>query len=542
MKARLDTMGEPSLPGSLLERLNAMQLPGPPPAAPQLPPPGQLSPGQLAPGQLTPPGQLPLAAAPFPSGRGSVGGAPLASLGGVGIAAAALQSTNRRRARRLVVGAASLVLVGGGAAYAAGGNQQSIAAGAPGRRRLHGAARHDQRVGAVERPGRDCGDDRLRSVTRSRPRAVLVVGLGGFLMTMILLSSIAPAASAHVDADGPPGLAPAPPLPPEQLAAIHRLVLACRAGTDLAYAGVQQVRVASASGDRESVVEVAHQPNVGVHLVVRPTPTTRGGTYVGQLNGPSLLPTLDEATLARISSRYAVHGPRAGEPVAGRQTDVVELVRTSGTATGSVAARFWLDRSTSLPLRREVFDGAGRVQQASTFTSISYRPPPTIPRLATEVGTPPDLGQGVTTAQLDGLRHGGWLAPGGLPDDFDLVDARVHGTGTARTGTPPRVLQLTYTDGISVVSLFEQVGRLDADPMASWTARRQGDGTVYLDPGTPERVVWSADGHVYTLVSDDPGVVDAAMGALPQPTSPPGLFERLGKGLRRVLSWLNPFG
>jgi anti-sigma factor RsiW len=129
VKARLDTMGEPALPGSLLERLNAMQLPAPPPAGPQLPSPGQ----------------LPLAAAPFPSGRGSVGGnavggaslggsavggnavgAPLASLGGVGIAAAALQSTNRRRARRLVVGAASLVLVGGGAAYAAGGNEQSI--------------------------------------------------------------------------------------------------------------------------------------------------------------------------------------------------------------------------------------------------------------------------------------------------------------------------------------------------------------------------------------------------------------------------------
>ena len=35
--------------------------------------------------------------------------------------------------------------------------------------------------------------------------------------------------------------------------------------------------------------------------------------------------------------------------------------------------------STALPLRREVFDGAGRIQQASTFTSISYRPPPRIP-------------------------------------------------------------------------------------------------------------------------------------------------------------------
>ncbi len=105
VKARLDTMGEPALPGSLLERLNAMQLPSPPSSSA---------------------GQLPLAAAPFPSGGpGPVGGAPLTSLGGVGVAAT-LESSNRRRARRLVVGAASLVLVGGGAAYAAGGSDQSL--------------------------------------------------------------------------------------------------------------------------------------------------------------------------------------------------------------------------------------------------------------------------------------------------------------------------------------------------------------------------------------------------------------------------------
>jgi sigma-E factor negative regulatory protein RseB len=374
-----------------------------------------------------------------------------------------------------------------------------------------------------------------------------VTGLGSFLVVTVLLlgsvaTGVAPArATSRLGADGPGGPPPVA-VPPEQMEAIHRLVLACRAGVDLPYTGVQQVRVASESGDRESTVEVAHQPGSGVQLMVRPTPHSSGGTFVGQLNGPSLLPTLDEGTLARISSRYAVHGPRQGERIAGRMTDVVELVRISGAATGSVAARFWLDRSTSLPLRREVFDGTGRVQQASTFTSISYRPPPAIPRVETVVGTPPELGQGMTPEQLESLRKGGWLAPGGLPDDFDLVDARVHGTETVPEGTPPRVLQLTYTDGISVISLFEQEGRLDPDPIATWTARERGDGTVYVDSGRPERAVWSADGHVYTLVSDDPTVVEAAMSALPQPTSDPGLLERLGKGIKRVLSWLNPFG
>jgi sigma-E factor negative regulatory protein RseB len=131
-----------------------------------------------------------------------------------------------------------------------------------------------------------------------------------------------------------------------------------------------------------------------------------------------------------------------------------------------------------------------------------------------------------------------------LPDGFDLVDARVHGTASASASerTPPMVLQLAYTDGISVVSLFEQRGRLDAGSLTAWDRQRRAEGVVYTDRGTPRRMVWSAKGSVYTLVSDDPGVVDAVMTALPPPSSPPGVQERLRHGLGRLLSWVNPFG
>lgn len=384
---------------------------------------------------------------------------------------------------------------------------------------------------------------------RGRP-SLLVTG-GVLVVHTFLLPAVAAATPARVSASAvvpATGTQPTTPADPHDRrstssdVAVSRLVQACRAVADLPYAGVQQVRVLATSGERTSVVDVAHQPGSGVRLTLRPTRSSEGGTFVGQLGAPSLLPVLNESALSRITSRYSVLGPRSGPAIAGRSTEIVELVRTSGAATGTVAARFWLDRQTSLPLQRETLDGAGRVQQASSYRSISFAPQPAVPRVTQVVGNPPDLGQGVTGTQLDGFRRNGWLALDRLPDDFDLVDARVHGTETVEEGTRPTVLQLSYTDGVSVVSLFEQRGRLDAGPLAAWARQERGDGTVYVDQGRPQRMVWSGDGTVFTLVSDDPAVVESAMAVLPAPTSPPSVVERLGNGLRRLGSWLNPFG
>jgi sigma-E factor negative regulatory protein RseB len=325
-------------------------------------------------------------------------------------------------------------------------------------------------------------------------------------------------------------------------AGLSWLVRACRASSTVPFSGVQRVRVHRVGGDRTSMVDVAHVPGSGVRLTVRGDGTRPTTTFVGQSAGPSLLPSLDEAALARISSRYRATAPMAGVAVAGRATEVVELRRTTGPAVGSVAARFWLDRQTFLPLQREVLDGAGRVQQVSSYISITYRRPVPSGRIATVVGTSTDGGRGVTAAQLDGFRHSGWVAPGQLPEGFDLVDARMRGTGSALGQTPPLVLQLAYTDGISVVSLFEQRGRLDPGPLTGWDRQRRGHGVVYADRGTPRRMIWSADGRVFTLISDDPGVADSVTTALPRPSAPPGVAARLRHGLDRLVSWFDPFG
>jgi hypothetical protein len=106
VKARLDELSEPALPGSLFDKLSSMRLP---------PTEAALPPGPTA---LPPrPTVLPRPALPLASGRG-LGGRPAAA---AALPLAGLARPPRSRLRRVLVGATSLVLLGGGAAYAAGG-------------------------------------------------------------------------------------------------------------------------------------------------------------------------------------------------------------------------------------------------------------------------------------------------------------------------------------------------------------------------------------------------------------------------------------
>jgi hypothetical protein len=51
---------------------------------------------------------------------------------------------------------------------------------------------------------------------------------------------------------------------------------------------------------------------------------------------------------------------------------------------------------------------------------------------------------------------------------------------------------------------------------------------------------WSAGGFVYTLVADAPmATVSQVVAALPD-NGGPGFWVRMARGLRRLVSWLNP--
>ena len=176
-----------------------------------------------------------------------------------------------------------------------------------------------------------------------------------------------------------------------------------------------------------------------------------------------------------------------------------------------------------LPLRRETFDGHGHIVSVASFMALTLGaggPAATVPR------------QWLTVRPAR-LRAEGWPLPGPLPDGLALLSAR---EGSTATGP---VVDLDYSDGLSLVSVFLQRGHLKSR-QAGWWRTTLGGSPVYADDSAGQTFVWPAQGFVYTLVAAaPPQTVARVVAALPHNGSP-GLLGRVGHGLHRLLSWLIP--
>jgi sigma-E factor negative regulatory protein RseB len=222
----------------------------------------------------------------------------------------------------------------------------------------------------------------------------------------------------------------------------------------------------------------------------------------------------------------------AGAGSAGtRAAQVVEAWR----ADGSLAARFWLDDVTKLPLEREVFDPAVKVIGQDVFIDVRSSPDKA---MAAPADGPADP-EGPWTDPLSGkqllaLRSTGWLVPAGLPGGLSLF------TGAQTTTSTGTVLHLGYSDGLSVVSVFEQRGNLAAR-LAGWRKTTVAGHPVYAAEPDQRSLTWSSRGMVYTVLADAPAqVVTAVVGALPHDASP-GFFKRISHGFARLAAMANPF-
>jgi sigma-E factor negative regulatory protein RseB len=305
-------------------------------------------------------------------------------------------------------------------------------------------------------------------------------------------------------------------------------VIACRSVT---YRGTQMI---AWWGDEEStayLIQVWHssgEPEVADGA----TGADEQPTAVGQ---PATIET-DHATagvlslsawmLNRLRLNYLIE--YAGSGTADDRSAQIVAVRRRD---GSLAARYWLDQATGLPLRREMFDSAGHLVNEGAFIDLKFGgDPDPAPSRAVQAWTAQP-----SRSDLIVLERQGWPVPSTLDGDMSLV-------GVSRTkASGSEVLDASYSDGLSVVSVFLERGVL-ARALPGWTKIKVGNVSVYSGSPDERSLTWSAGGIVYTVISDAPApTVDQIVVQLPHDRDG-GLWGRVRRGLKRIGSWFNPFG
>lgn len=362
--------------------------------------------------------------------------------------------------------------------------------------------------------------------------------LGIALAVVAVVSALAislggPAPASKSRRPGASGLRPYA-VPRTDVAQVRRgqllMTAAAAACQSMSYHGVQMVAWSGLGGSNTYLIEVWHRPGQpelaeGDEDIDERSPGTgaSGNAAVGVL---SITPRMLSLLRANYLIEYAGAGTSSNRPA-----QIVALRRHDG----SLAARYWLDRLTGLPLRREMFDSRGHLVSEGAFIDlqigdkdVALAPPPQ---------TPAWLSQPTTTSLVTLRRHG-WTVPSTLAGNLALV---------GMTSTPAKAGQIvdaSYSDGLSVVSVFVQRGQLP-DALPGWRHAVISGVQVFLTQPAKlgERgLAWSAGGFVYTVIADAPRETVAQVVAQLPHDRHIGIWQRLGRGLERIASWFNPFG
>jgi sigma-E factor negative regulatory protein RseB len=308
----------------------------------------------------------------------------------------------------------------------------------------------------------------------------------------------------------------------EALQLLTEAATACR---DEAYSGIQVSHWWGLSGKRVSLIAVWHRPGGGI--VARALSSTASAPAVQALEPvPGVPMSVSPQLLALLQANYLVSyaGPSSAD---GRPAQVVLVIRPDG----KLAARYWLDSRTKLPLRRQLFDDHARLVSDISLVDLQLG--------RGSLGGMPSAGAGPSMRRLDGamlaaLRVKGWPLPGQLPGGLQLFAA------SETTSSGGTVIDASYSDGLSVISLFVQRGDLPA-VLTGWQRVKISGHDVFAGHADDTTIAWSGGGYVFTMIADAPGAtVDRAIAALPH-SDQSGLWTRLGRGLRRLASWADPF-
>ena len=319
----------------------------------------------------------------------------------------------------------------------------------------------------------------------------------------------------------------------QQVLGMRLLSKSAAAGLTMSYQGVELIAQSGVNGAVTMISDVWHQ---GGGLTVTQTSdaalVSGGQPYVSydvDNRSPEGVFGVTKTLVSLIYKHYAAVYQGAGSAV-GRPALVVGLDR----ADGSLAARFWLDRQTLVPLRRDVYDTAAQLVSEAAFVQVQFgtltTPPVGTARASTSARSAWAKAAAPTSLLAD-LNGQGWQLPATLPGGLSLYAGAQSKTG------PGEVADLGYSDGLSVVSLFVQRGTL-APKMTGWQAVSVSGHVVYV---AGHSITWAGHGLVYTMIADaPPQTVREVVASLPQNTAP-GFLVRIGRGLNRMATLVNPF-
>jgi sigma-E factor negative regulatory protein RseB len=324
----------------------------------------------------------------------------------------------------------------------------------------------------------------------------------------------------------------------QQALGMRMLGKAADAGLAMSYQGVAVVSESGVDGSVSMISKVWHRGGGLTLMQTSSAPSQQSKAAAASemdASSPGGVFGITRPLVTLLGKHYvAVYTGRGS--VARRPAAVVVLYRFDG----SLAARYWLDRQTMVPLRRELFDTTDRVIDEDSFVTVRFGGSAG-GALAGARGLSAQSGAlqesswapaGRPSAFLAALVGKGWRLPGSLSGGLPLYAAASASTASGE------VVDLQYSDGLYVVSLFVQRGVLTKD-MAGWRQQRLGGQQAWV---SGRSVTWAGRGFVYTMVADAPAqTVTGVVGGLPQ-TASPGFVGRLGRGLARIASLIIPFG
>jgi sigma-E factor negative regulatory protein RseB len=318
----------------------------------------------------------------------------------------------------------------------------------------------------------------------------------------------------------------------QQAYAMGLLSRAAAAGQAATYQGVEVTSQSGVDGNVTVVSQVWHQGG-GLTLIRTSSGVTPVVSYDTGDRSPAGVFGVTSAQITLLGRHYVAAYRGLGD-ASGVPARIVDVYRFDG----SLAARFWLDTRTLVPLRREDFDPAGQLVSDELFSQVRFGPLTEHPSAATAEASAPAsssatawVGAGAPATVVASLDKRGVRLPGTLLAGLPLDAAAWSGTGAGQ------VTDLEYSDGLSIISLFVQRGTLAAS-MPGWQPLRLDGIRVYV---SGHSVTWAGRGEVYTMIADaPPQTVAEAVAALPG-GGQPGLVGRLGRGFDRLAHLVDPF-